>query len=752
MKETQEASAIAPLFHRLGYWPLLGLGLLLLAGIVGISMHLKTLADELVIDNSIDSGQRYAAMLKTFRALYTSEVVNRAHEQGLRVAHDYQKKNNAIPLPATLTIMLGENMGLANEPIGVRLYSPYPFPWRKSRHSQWFDDFAAAAWEHFAQNPSKPYVQIDRGADGDTVRYAVADIMLAQCVACHNSHPNSPKRDWQVGDVRGVLEIQQPISVGFKQTEHMFKQVFLMLLGLSLLAGGAIAWFIVQLRRDYLKETALNHRLIEHKIQLEQEIRVRQRTEKSLQVAKETADAANEAKSIFLANMSHEIRTPMNAILGHAQLLERDDSLQQVQRESLSVIRHSGGHLLNLINDVLDISKIEAGVMNLKIADFNLGDLLSDMVDMFDIRAKEKNLLFEFTTDVPVLDIWVAGDKGKLTQILINLLGNALKFTDEGRISLSVELPEPELYRFTVSDTGPGIAADMQQQVLQPFIQAEAGLQKGGSGLGLSIVKKHLELMSSRLELTSIPGQGTSVCFCLSLPVTAPQHQHWDEQHTVITLASDYQVTALVVDDGEENLRVLTRLLQDIGVQVTGMTDGSQALEWLSKQLPDIIFTDIKMPGIDGYQLLHEVRRRYPDSVIHVVAVTASSLESSPQYFIDLGFSDFISKPYYFEQIFECLKKLLHIEYIYRQTQVQKTCSATSVDFTQLTLSQTWVLPLRQFAELGQVNEFEALLNRLRTELADGEKLYQGLIWLVQHYDMEAIINLLDEIPHAQDQ
>jgi PAS domain S-box-containing protein len=385
------------------------------------------------------------------------------------------------------------------------------------------------------------------------------------------------------------------------------------------------------------------------------------------------AEAASKAKGEFLANMSHEIRTPLNAILGYAQIMNDDPETTPGQRQAVDTISRSGNHLLDLVNDVLDLSKIEAGRQELHTAAFDLSNTLAGLGAMFEVRCRDKGLEWVFDIDIPPEA--VDGDESKLRQVLINLLGNAVKFTQKGRVTLSADSPTAGSYRFTVQDTGPGITPQWQKAVFEPFQQQsgqeETGAQnpatmgQGGTGLGLAIARRHVEMLGGRLGLESEPTQGARFYFTLPLPpagvpLIQAQNRDWSRvQH----LAPGHKVCALVVDDTLENRDILARMLKRIGVQVETVASGHQALESARTQTFDIVFMDIRMSDMDGIETRRRLVEEHGRDHWRIAAVTASAFEHQRQAFLEEGFDAFIEKPFRTERLYAALAELLGVEF-----------------------------------------------------------------------------------------
>jgi signal transduction histidine kinase/CheY-like chemotaxis protein len=385
------------------------------------------------------------------------------------------------------------------------------------------------------------------------------------------------------------------------------------------------------------------------------EERVVERTDE-LVVARDAANAANQAKSVFLANMSHEIRTPMNAVLGFAQLLERDASLSPSARARVSTIMKSGEYLLSIINEVLEMSRIEAGRVELRPEPVDLHNLLDDLVAMFGLRAGEKglSLTLDRAADVPR---YIMADLGKLRQILINLLSNAVKYTQHGSIVVHVRPATHERIVIEVQDTGIGISGDEQKKLFQPFERTRSGEQTaGGTGLGLAISRNYAHLMSGGITIESRAGEGSCFRFEFLAPPTAQVPISTEPSRRITGLSPGQgEIRVLVVDDLPANRELLREMLAPLGFVVDEACDGPQAISKANSILPRIILIDLVMPGMNGIEATRIVRKTLPGESTVIIGLSASAFEEEKRAFLDAGLNAFIAKPFREQELFDAL-------------------------------------------------------------------------------------------------
>lgn len=450
------------------------------------------------------------------------------------------------------------------------------------------------------------------------------------------------------------------------------------------------------------------------------------------------SEQANRAKSVFLANMSHELRTPLNAILGFSQLMARDAALDVMHREHIKIINRSGEHLLGLINNVLDMAKIESGRILLQERRFDLFEMLESIAAMFRLRANSKglSLTVEYGADVPS---YIQMDDGKLRQVLINLLGNAVKFTTSGRIMLRVSRSEAiDRLRFEVEDTGTGIAAEELTTLFEPFSQTASGRQTGeGTGLGLPISRQFVRLMGGELTLSSQPGTGSLFSFDVLAhsPDSGEIHQLTQAKPRVNGLESGQPTyRLLIVEDQTDSRLLLVELLSSVGFQVQAASNGQEAITiWQSWQ-PHLILMDMRMPIVNGREATQRIKALPGGQETIIIALTASSFVEEREQILAEGCNDFIRKPYREEEIFEALARHLRVRFTY-ENEMQPQGQTTPLDFSDLPLS--WLSQLQKAALEADAEEIQALAQQIiQTRPATAEEI----IRLSSNFAYEAIL------------
>ncbi len=486
-----------------------------------------------------------------------------------------------------------------------------------------------------------------------------------------------------------------------------------------------------------------------------------------LERSKERAEAANQAKSVFLANMSHEFRTPLNAILGFTQLMLRDKSIDQDQVENLEIVHRSSEHLLGLINDVLEISKIEAGRATLNPLVFDLHRMLFGLEEMFRLRAEYKGveLRLALAEDVPQ---YIQMDQGKLRQILMNLLGNAVKFTEEGHVILRVtqcaERPasagDSINLCFSVEDSGPGITPEEQQTLFEPFVQASAGqLSQEGTGLGLTISKQHVELMGGEISVQSKPGEGSTFSFTLPCDVVSETALRKSKTDRMVVGLEPGQpeYRLLIVDDELPNRQILIKLFEPLGFVVNEAANGQEAVEQWQAWQPDLIWMDMRMPVMDGLEATRQIKAAPGGQDTVIVALTASGLEEDRTLILAEGCDDYVRKPFYEEELYQTIQRHLGVRYVYediaalQESRAQAAGGASAdghigseEELVQRTaaLQPNLLSDLQRATALGDVGQISATIDRI-DDLDHG--LAQELSDMAHEFEHERILNLLQK-------
>jgi PAS domain S-box-containing protein len=474
------------------------------------------------------------------------------------------------------------------------------------------------------------------------------------------------------------------------------------------------------------------------------DITERREREEELRRAKESAEAATRAKSEFLANMSHELRTPLNGVLGYTQLLQRERGLTPVQREALEAIAKCGSHLLDLINDVLDLSKIEAGRIEVELAPCDIRQVTVDVRYVVAEPAHRKGLrlLVDVAPEVPPRAVL---DGRNLRQVLLNLLGNAVKFTASGEVRLAIGCVAPDRLRFEVWDTGIGIDQGQLAEIFHAFRQTRDGAAAGGSGLGLTISQRLVRSMGGELQVSSEPGIGSRFYFDLPLVVAqvspAPAGEHEAPEIVLDSrLAPGIELTALVADDSSVNRRILASLLESAGARVITAAGGLEAIELARQHKPDVILMDLRMQDLDGFEATRRLRADPVTAGIKVLAVTASAFGDVRQAAVEAGCADFVPKPVRAERLFAKLQQHLGVRFVRYEDAAGSAPDRQAADVAAI--PRAVASRLREAAAIGNIEALEALAREVSTSSGPEATLGAHIARLAAAFDYDGLLAL----------
>ncbi|WP_440876793.1 ATP-binding protein [Thalassotalea sp. PLHSN55] len=539
-----------------------------------------------------------------------------------------------------------------------------------------------------------------------------------------------------------LIYLQVPLADA--QVKEVFAITLIKIFFLLFIIIGIISWLFI------LARSSNNLALKELRLQtnaLAVEIDAHENTSQALKNAKDIAESANQAKSRYLAGLSHELRTPLNVLLGYAQLLSQDPEIPSHQRESLSIVKRNGDHLADLIEGLLEISKIEAGRLTLHRDEFNLKAILQQLVDMFQMQANQKGLAFYYLPPANLPDN-VATDKQRFRQILINLISNAIKYTEKGSVTLKISYRN-EVVHFSIIDTGMGISQKDQETIFKPFEQIRNAQTQtiSGTGLGLTISRSLTYLMGGEITLTSQLGEGSTFHLKLMLPQISQNTQTPEQKNTPVIGYCGEQQTILVVDDDVYQHRLMSDFLTPLNFNMLFAPDAEQGMRLLENNPVDLMILDVRMPVTDGWQMVKRMREQC--FYLPVIMVSANARDNEFTLAAEGYHNDYIAKPVNLAALLAKIGELLNLVWQY-QGQPSDELPKLSPTSVQPLSSTAQYKDLIGFAEIGYLSGFHQKFDEIKENYAIPEEVANQINFYIKQCNFPAIIQLLEELCNEQ--